>query len=366
MPTQSQGDADPKPLLVPEPPILLLEGVSKGYWRKDGGADAIAALSGVNLAVPRGTIQGVIGFSGAGKTTLLRCISGLEKPDEGRVVVAGMDLAHLDGEAQRLALRQIGVVFQHLNLLHSRTVAGNIGLGLELAGRSKQEIEDRVAELMAWFGLEEKAKQYPSQLSGGQRQRVAVARALALKPAVLLTDEPTSALDNETTTSVLNLLRRVRDEFGVTVLLITHDLEAVRALCDRVAVLEAGKVVEEGRIEDVFLAPASSAAQRLLHAPSVLDAAPPARDGIASTVIRVKVVGVGASEPLLSELTASFCVEVNILQAQIDRLNNTPYAFFVIRLSGSGEALEKSLASLRGKGIDVTHVDTRSEEQVTP
>jgi D-methionine transport system ATP-binding protein len=359
----SQDLASAKPSVAEEPPVLLLEGVSKGYRRNDGGkADAIAALSGVNLVVPSGTIQGVIGFSGAGKTTLLRCISGLEKPDAGRVVVAGMDLAHLEGEALRAALRQIGVVFQHLNLLHSRTVAGNIGLGLELAGRPKHEISERVAELLAWFGLEEKAKQYPSQLSGGQRQRVALARALALKPALLLTDEPTSALDNETTTSVLNLLRRVRDELGVTILLITHDLEAVRALCDRVAVLEAGEVVEEGPIEDVFLAPASNATQRLLHTPSVLDAAPPAREGIASTVIRVKVVGLKASEPLLSELTASFGVEVNILQAQIDRLNNTPYAFFVIRLSGSVDSLEKSLASLQRKGIDITQV----EDQVTP
>lgn len=360
MPPESQWVAGANPPAADQPPVLVLEEVSKAYSKNaDGGAHTISALTGVNLAVPRGTIQGVIGFSGAGKTTLLRCMSGLERPDTGRVVVAGMDLAHLDGEPLRLALRQIGVVFQHLNLLHSRTVAGNIGLGLELAGRSRQEIKDRVAELLAWFGLEEKARQYPSQLSGGQRQRVAVARALALNPAVLLTDEPTSALDNETTTSVLNLLRRVRDELGVTILLITHDLAAVRALCDRVAVLEAGQVVEEGRIEDVFLAPASTAARRLLHAPSVLDAAPPARAGVSSTVIRVKVVGTGASEPLLSELTQNFGVEVNILQAQIDRLNNTPYAFFVIRLSGTEESLAKSLASLHGKGIDITMIDAQ-------
>lgn len=349
-----------QPIPAVESPILLLEGVSKTYSRNSGdGANAIAALKGVDLAVPRGTIQGVIGFSGAGKTTLLRCISGLEKPDTGRVVVADTDLAHLDGQALRLARRQIGVVFQHLNLLQSRTVAGNVALGLELAGRPKPEIKARVAELLTWFGLEDKAGQYPSQLSGGQRQRVAVARALALQPAVLLTDEPTSALDNETTTSVLNLLQRVRDEFRVTILLITHDLEAVRAICDRVAVLEAGQIVEEGPIEDVFLAPTSSAAQRLLHSPSVLDAAVPARAGIATTVIRVKVVGTGASEPLLSELTASYGVEVNILRAQIDRLNNTPYAFFVIRLSGTTESLEKSVASLERKGIDVTRIDAQ-------
>ncbi len=350
-------------------PILLLQGVSKSYARKDAGKgggnrSAIEALKGIDLAVQRGTIQGVIGFSGAGKTTLLRCISGLEKPDAGRVVVADTDLAHLDGEALQHARRQIGVVFQHLNLLHSRTVAGNVALGLEMAGRPKQETKSRVAELLAWFGLEDKARQYPSQLSGGQRQRVAVARALALQPAVLLTDEPTSALDNETTTSVLNLLRRVREEFHVTILLITHDLETVRALCDRVAVLEAGRIVEEGPIEDVFLAPVSSAAQRLLHSPTVLDAGPPAIEGELSAVIQVKVVGTTAAEPLLSGLTTNFGVEVNILRAQIDRLNNMPYAFFVLRLSGSEYAVEQSIASLRAKGIAVARWSASGEAPV--
>jgi D-methionine transport system ATP-binding protein len=355
----SQGATDSDVLRAADPPILLLEGVSKSYARPGGGKDrlgAIEALKGVDLTVPRGTIQGIIGFSGAGKTTLLRCISGLEKPDAGRVVVAGTDLAHLDGEALRLARRQIGVVFQHLNLLHSRTVYANVALGLEMAGGSKAEIKERVTELLTWFGLEDKAKQYPSQLSGGQRQRVAVARALALQPAVLLTDEPTSALDNETTTSVLNLLRRVRDEFRVTILLITHDLEAVRAICDRVAVLEAGRIVEEGPIEDVFLTPTSSAAQRLLHSPSELDAVPPTATGLQSLVLQVKVVGDLAAEPLLSDLTTLFGVQVNILRAQIDRLNNTPYAFFVVRVSGSEEALERSIASLTAKGVAVSRL----------
>ena len=333
-------------------PVLLLEGIRKIYTQ---GSHSIEALSGIDLAVYRGTIQGIIGFSGAGKSTLLRCIAGIERPDAGHIVVAGKDLAQLDGVMLRRARQQIGVVFQHLNLLRSRTVARNIALALELAGKSKQETETRVAELLAWFGLEDKAGQYPSQLSGGQRQRVAVARALALQPAVLLTDEPTSALDNETTTSVLNLLRRVRDEFHVTVLLITHDLESVRAICDHVAVLEAGRIAEQGRMEDVLLAPASLAAQRLLQTPAALRVPAPAGDAF-SVTIQVKVIGATAAEPLLSRLATQYGVEVNILRAQIDRLNATAYAFFVIQLTGERESVERSLLSLENKGIAITHL----------
>ncbi len=168
-------------------PVVRLEKVRKSY-RNDHGT--VEALAGVDLQVPKGSIQGIIGFSGAGKSTLLRCLSRLERPDRGKVLVAGTDLTNLEGGALRQARRQIGVVFQHLNLLHSRTVAGNIGLALELAGKPKNQIRSRVHELLEWFGLEEKAQQYPSRLSCGQRQRVAIARALAMQPAVLLTDEP--------------------------------------------------------------------------------------------------------------------------------------------------------------------------------
>lgn len=332
--------------------VLLLEGVRKVYTQD--GHD-LEALAGIDLAVDRGTIQGIIGFSGAGKSTLLRCIAGIEQPDAGRIVVDGTDLAHIEGIALRRARQQIGVVFQHLNLLRSRTVAGNVALGLEIAGRSKGETTARVAELLAWFGLGDKAEQYPSQLSGGQRQRVAVARALALRPAVLLTDEPTSALDNETTMSVLNLLRRVRDEFNVTVLLITHELQSVRAICDHVAVLEGGRIAEQGRMEDILLAPSSLAAQRLIHSPTELHVAAP-NDRPYSRTIQVKVIGSTAAEPLLSQLTARYDVEVNILRAQIDRLNDTAYAFFVVQLAGEGVRVEQSIASLEAKGIAVTRL----------
>ncbi len=241
--------------------VVVLEGVRKRYKLKSKSIDALA---GVNLSVSRGAIQGIIGFSGAGKTTLLRCISRLEQPDEGRVLVAGKDLAHLKSRALREARKQIGVVFQQFHLLRSHTVVANIGLPLRLAGRSRAEIAARVQELLQWFGLEDKAEQYPEQLSGGQRQRVAIARALAIHPAVLLTDEPTSALDRETTASVLELLQRIRNEFGVTILIITHEIDAVSAICDRVAVLEDGRIVEEGEVAKVLSQPESSAAKRLL------------------------------------------------------------------------------------------------------
>ncbi len=240
---------------------IVIQSLRKRYRHNDA---FVEALSGVNLIVERGAIQGVIGFSGAGKSTLLRCICALEKPDEGRILIDGSDVAHLDGAELRAARRRLGVVFQQLNLLRSRTAAANIALPLELSGTENSRIRERVAELLAWFGLEEKAGQYPSQLSGGQRQRVAIARALALNPAVLLTDEPTSALDPETTASVLDLLARVRKEFGVTILLITHELSAVRAICDRVAVLDAGRIVEDEPVDQLLTQPTSAAAIRLL------------------------------------------------------------------------------------------------------
>lgn len=242
--------------------VLQLQDVAKHYTTRDG---AVHALTGVNLSVGSGVIQGIIGFSGAGKSTLVRCLTALERPDRGRVSVNGADLASLRGRELRQARRRIGTIYQGFQLLNNRSALDNVALPLELSRVPRRERRKRAVELLDWVGLSGRAGSYPTQLSGGQRQRVAIARALAVRPDVLLCDEPTSALDTETTAAILQLLRRVRDEFRLTVLLITHELSAVQATCDRVAVLDAGTIVEEGPTADVFRAPASSAGKRLLQ-----------------------------------------------------------------------------------------------------
>ena len=346
------------------PPAVLLDNLTKRYRQGDGWSHALSRLS---LSVPKGTIQGIIGFSGAGKTTLLRCISRLELPDEGSVFIDGTDLAHMDGQQLQSARRRLGVVFQQLYLLRSRTVAQNVALPLELAGTDREAIAARVKELLLWFGLEEKAGQYPSQLSGGQQQRVAIARALATKPAVLLSDEPTSALDPETTASVLELLRRVRDELGVTILLITHELSAVRAICDRVAVLDRGVIVEEGPVEQVLLRPGSRTTQRLLGRSLGIEHLPEYQGqktgSPGSTLLELQFLGQSATSHVISTLIRTFDLTVNILRADVGELNHSAYGFLLVELSGTSEALEQSIQFLEAQGAVVTQIDPWSEAE---
>jgi D-methionine transport system ATP-binding protein len=346
------------------PPAVLLENLTKRYRQ---GSNWSHALSGISLSVSKGTIQGIIGFSGAGKTTLLRCISRLELPDEGRVLIDGADLANMNGQQLRSARRRLGVVFQQLHLFRSRTVAQNIALPLELAGASPEAIHERVTELLTWFGLETKGGNYPSQLSGGQQQRVAIARALATKPAVLLSDEPTSALDPETTASVLELLRRVRDELGVTILLITHELNAVRSICDRVAVLDQGTIVEEGPVEDVLLRPTSRTTQRLLgrnlgveHLAEHLGGREAHPESI---FLELQFLGQSVTNPVLSALVRTIDVTVNILRADIGALNRSTYGLLIIELHGAPGTLEQSIAFLEAHGAIVTQIDPWAEAE---
>jgi D-methionine transport system ATP-binding protein len=221
------------------------------------------ALRGIDLRLKRGEIHGILGPSGAGKSTLLRCLLRLEQPNAGEILIDGRNWTKLSHKALRKERQRVGVVFQHLDLLTSRTVAANIALPLEIAGQPAEQRNQRVHELLSWFGITEKANEYPSRLSGGQRQRVALARALATSPSVLLADEPTSALDTENKLSVLNILRGIRDDFGVTVVLITHDLQAASALCDTLSLLENGQVIESGSTAEVANNPRTKAARRL-------------------------------------------------------------------------------------------------------
>lgn len=247
-------------VVLPADAAIVLRNVRKSY--RDGAA-VHAALDGVNLRLERGAVHGILGASGAGKTTLLRCLLLLEKPDNGEVLIEGRDWSALPEKQLRLERHRLGVVFQNLHLVTSRTVAENVALPLEIAGMPKDRRASRVAELLAWFGIADKANEYPARLSGGQRQRVALARALATSPDILLADEPTSALDTETKLSVLNVLRRIRDEFGVTVLVITHDLWAAEYVCDTLSLLEAGRIAESGPTAQIINDPQSETARRL-------------------------------------------------------------------------------------------------------
>ena len=242
-----------------ESPAIDVRAITKRFAR-----DALPALDAVSLQVPAGEIHGVLGLSGAGKTTLLRCIARLEMPDSGRILIAGRDWTSLAAAELRRERSNMGIVFQQLHLLSSRTVLANIALPLELNGASRATITLRVMELLEWFGIADKAQSYPAQLSGGQRQRVALARALATNPAVLLADEPTSALDPETRASVLNTLRSIREQFGVTILIITHDLHSAAEICDTITVLDAGRVAESGAARQIMESPTAEITRRLM------------------------------------------------------------------------------------------------------
>jgi D-methionine transport system ATP-binding protein len=257
--TEEQSIPQNDAITSPAFPAIYVRGLTKRF----SGAD-VAALNDVDLDVRAGTIHGVLGLSGAGKSTLLRCVARLERPDAGEIRIAGSDWTNLHDAELRRQRSKMGIVYQQLHLLASRTVAANVALPLELHGTPRVAIASRVTELLEWFGIADKAAQFPAQLSGGQRQRVALARALATAPRVLLADEPTSALDAETRASVLNTLKRIRDQLGVTVLVITHDLRSTAGICDSVTILDAGRVVETGPASEVLRRPSNDVTRRLL------------------------------------------------------------------------------------------------------
>ncbi|HYE49204.1 MAG TPA: ATP-binding cassette domain-containing protein [Azospirillaceae bacterium] len=336
--------------------MVRLEGVAKTFPGKSGAA----ALAGVDLAVAEGSILAIVGRSGAGKSTLLRAVNLLERPDAGRVLVGGTDLTALPEPELRRARRGIGMIFQHFNLLANRTAAGNVALSLELAGWDRARIAPRVAELLELVGLEGKAERYPAELSGGQKQRVGIARALAAEPKVLLCDEATSALDPETTAQILDLIGRINRRLGLTVLLVTHEMAVVRQVADRVVVLEAGRIVEEGEVEAVFARPrhptTRSFLARELGAELPADAAarlrPDPQPG-GATVVRAIALGEAAVRPVLFQAAARAGAEIALLAGRIEPLRGRPFAAYVAELSGPAPAQEAALAALRAAGIEI-------------
>jgi len=310
--------------------VIRLEGVGKRFA---GGA---VALDGVDLAVARGEVFGIIGRSGAGKSTLIRLLNGLERPSAGRVLVDGADVAGLDGPALRALRRRVGMIFQAFGLLASRTVADNVAFPLKVAGMAARDRAARVAELLDRVGLADQGGKYPAMLSGGQKQRVGIARALATGPDILLCDEATSALDPETTQDVLALLADLNRDLGLTIVLITHEMDVVRQVCDRVAVLHHGRVVETGTVRDIFLDPQAAETQALLRQAG--EQGPAAFPDFAGQVVRWTCHGDAIGQPVLTMVARETGADFAILDGRIGRLRDESYGQLTLGLSGGNSA----------------------------
>ncbi len=345
-------------LQSPAEPAILFEGIAKTYPARGAGAE-VSALSGIDLGVPRGSVLGVIGRSGAGKSTLIRLVNGLEVPSSGRVVVDGVDVSSLGGAGLRQVRRSIGMIFQHFNLLSSRTAYHNVALPLEIAGMAKAEIRARVEPLLDLVGLTDKRDRYPAELSGGQKQRVGIARALATKPKVLLSDEATSALDPETTRQILDLLASINRELGLTILLITHEMSVIRAVADHVAVIEAGRIVEHGDVFDVFTRPRHATTRSFLGQESgralpaiVRDRLLPAAQPGGSAVLRIVFRGPHATDPILSQISRELGIDLNILSGSVDEVAGRPFGTLVVGVPSDTETLSRVRAFLAQRDLD--------------
>ncbi|WP_069658530.1 methionine ABC transporter ATP-binding protein MetN [Arcticibacter eurypsychrophilus] len=326
--------------------MIELKNITKVFYKKN---NAIRALSDISLHVPEGKIFGVIGASGAGKSTLIRCVNLLEQPTSGQVIVDGENLTDLLPAQLTQARRNIGMIFQHFNLLSSRTVFENVAFTLELSNTPKEEIKKRVTDLLSLVGLDDKLNEYPANLSGGQKQRVAIARTLASNPKVLLCDEATSALDPATTQSILALLKDINQRFNMTILLITHEMNVVKSICDEVAVISEGKLIEQGTVGEIFSHPKTDLTRQFI-ASSIHFAIPAeyqkrlsaSSDGSNRPLLKLEFTGESTSLPALSEVTRLFDVSNNIVSAQMDYVGGIRFGVMLIELSGSEQNIKKA------------------------
>lgn len=336
-------------------PLINIKNVRKIYSSKKR---KVIAVDKVDLSINKGEIFGVIGYSGAGKSTLIRMLNGLEIPSEGTVSVAGYEVSSIKGSKLRKARQEISMIFQHFNLLWSRTVKQNISFPLEIAGFKKTEREKKVLELIKLVGLEGREDAYPSQLSGGQKQRVGIARALASDPKVLLCDEATSALDPQTTDAILDLLVDINKRLGLTIVLITHEMHVIRKICHRVAVMEGGKVVESGPVIDVFKQPKQEITKRFVE--QVIEPEE-TKDTIehlveqykSGKIVMLGFVGENAEQPIITRLIRSYDVTINIIQGKISPTQNGSYGTLYIHLDGNADEIKKAIHFLHSQEISV-------------
>ncbi|WP_459616985.1 methionine ABC transporter ATP-binding protein [Bordetella sp. 2513F-2] len=346
--------------------MIHIENLSKTYATPHGRFEA---LRGIDLRIEQGEVFGIIGPSGAGKSTLVQCINLLERPDSGRITLGGQTLTGLDEAQLRAQRRRIGMVFQGFNLLARRTVYGNVALPLEIAGVPGAEIPARVERLLALVGLEHLRDRYPSQISGGQKQRVGIARALANDPDVLLSDEATSALDPETTHNILALLREINRATGITVVMITHQMEVVREICDRVAVLSHGEVVEMGRTQDIFAAPRHDVTRAMVSAATASDLTDAtmaavreriarlsaARPDAPVRLLRLSLAGAGA-DTLLSDLAREHALDLSLVQARVEDIQGVAVGTMFVLAQAAPRTLQNALAAMARRDIIVEEI----------
>lgn len=330
-------------------PIIEIKEACKIY--KHAGK-TVAALQDVDFTVEKGDIYGIIGLSGAGKSTLIRCLASLLRLTSGRMFFHGNEVAHMQGKKLRDFRRSIGMIFQHFNLLSSRTVEGNVAFPLEIANIPKEVRSGRVDELLRLVGLQAKRHTYPALLSGGEKQRVGIARALASQPEILFCDEATSALDPCTTKEILDLLKTVNKKLGVTIVLITHDMEVIKRICNQVAVIEAGRIVEQGSVVDLFANPQHPTTKRFIQSASHEIPAEFFKPSLANRkLLRLRFKGKAAGEPLIAQIVKKYKVEPNILLGWIDKLQKTVIGTLVIELTGTPEGIADSITYLGDNSV---------------
>ena len=348
--------------------MIELTHISKDFA---SGGRTVHAVQDVSLSIGKGEIFGIIGFSGAGKSTLVRCINLLERPTSGSVTVDGKEMTALSARELRQARKKIGMIFQHFNLMPSRTVFGNVAYPLRGSGLSGEQIADKVHRLLELVGIGDKAEAYPKQLSGGQKQRVAIARALANDPNVLLCDEATSALDPQTTKAILRLLKDLNEKLGITVVIITHEMAVVKEICDRVAVMEHGRVVEQGEVFNVFADPRQEITRSFIHTTSNLrkieelieEDSPVVQLKPGELIVRLSYIQRNVSEPLISTVSRKFDITLNIILSDIAIVQNAPIGGTVAIISGEREQITQAIAYLIEKNVGVEVIkDARISE----
>lgn len=342
--------------------MIVFDKVSKVFGE---GEEKVAAVKEVSLEVEKGDIYGVIGFSGAGKSTLIRCVNLLERPTTGKVLINGEDITEFSPAKLRDKRKNIGMIFQHFNLAETKTVFANVAIPLQLAKVPKEEVKTKVTELLEFVGLGDKADQYPDQLSGGQKQRVGIARALATSPEILLCDEATSALDPQTTDSILKLLKKVNRELNITILMITHEMHVIRQICNKVAVMENGELIESGSVFDVFSKPQARTTRNFVNSvmqddipQSILNMLAPEDKN--STLYRILFEGGLAGKPVLSSIARKYELDVNVLHGHITELQDKPFGNLIVQFYGPEENIRKATAEI-GENLIIKEVERNGD-----